>query len=146
LIIIIFYLPWIILDSWNSNTSINFCVWLVLVDYRSQFLTSHVIFNCHAYVKWMDRIIFCKFSYFCICDVVSWGTLPTPHALRLDICNNCFEVNLTKVGFSNGGNCFIIIISLRWALARAQLVTFWSFCLCMTMASPKMRTFILAWS
>jgi hypothetical protein len=31
-------------------------------------------------------------------------------------------------------------------LARARLVTFWSFRLCTAIAFPKMQTFILAWS
>jgi hypothetical protein len=86
------------------------------VKYRFEFFTSHAIFNYRAYVKWMDRIISCKSSSFSICDVFG-GTLPTLQALRFNTCNNCFEDNLTKVGFSNGGHCFIIITSLRWALA-----------------------------
>ncbi len=64
LIIIFSYFPWIILDSWKFNTFINSCVWLILVDFWSQFLTSYVIFNCRAYVERVDQIIFCKFSSF----------------------------------------------------------------------------------
>jgi hypothetical protein len=119
------------------------------MDSQSQILTSHVIFNRHAYAKWVDQIIFCKSSCFSIRDVASRGTFPTPQALRPNICNNCSETNLTKIGFGNGGHYFVIITSLshlHWALARARLVTFWSFHLYMAMAFLKMRTFILAWS
>jgi len=111
------------------------------VDSQSQFLTSHAIFNPRAYTKWVDWIISYKFSSFSICDVASQSNLPIPHALRPNICNSCFETNLTKVGFGNNGHCFAIIISLshsRWALTWKQLTTFWSFCLCTTMAFPKM--------
>jgi hypothetical protein len=44
----------------------------------------------------------------------------TPQALKSNICNSWFEVNLTKVGFGNGGHCFVTITSLshlHWALA-----------------------------
>jgi hypothetical protein len=88
LIIIIFYFPWIILDSWKSNTTFNSCVRLVLMDFRSQFLTSHAIFNLHAHVKWVNRIIFCKFSLFSICDATPRSTLPTLQTLRPNTCNN----------------------------------------------------------
>jgi len=143
------YLPWIILNSWKSNTFINSCVRLVLVDFLSQFLTSHAIFNRHAYAKWVDQIISCKSSSFSIYDVTSWGMFPTPQALRLNTCNSCFEVNLIKIGFGNGGHYFVTIMSLshsHWALAWTWLVTFWSFHFCMAMAFPKMQAFILAWS
>jgi hypothetical protein len=43
-----------------------------------------------------------------------------PRALKPNTCNNCFEVNLTKVGFGNGGHYSVIIINLshsHWALA-----------------------------
>ncbi len=97
----------------------------------------------------MDRIISCKSSSFSIRHVVSQGMFPTPQALRPNTCNNCFKANLTKVGFGNGGHCFITITSLSHlccALARAWLTTFWSFRLCIAMAFPKMWAFILAWS
>ncbi len=148
MIIIVSYLPWIILNSWKSNTSINSSVWLVELDSYSQFLASYAIFNHCAYAKWVDQIIYWKFSSFSIRDVASWGTLPTPQPLN-NTYNNCFKVNLTKIGFDNGGHCFATIINLshlRWVLAQAQLVTFWSFYFCMTMASPMMWTFILTWS
>jgi len=73
-------------------------------------LTSHAIFSRRAYVEQVDQIIFCKFSSFSIHDVASQGTFLTPHALRSNICNNCFETNLTKIGFGNGGHCFATII------------------------------------
>jgi hypothetical protein len=47
-------LPRIILDSWKSKTFVNFYVQLALMDFRSQFLTSHAIFNCRAYAKRVD--------------------------------------------------------------------------------------------
>jgi hypothetical protein len=56
---------------------------------------------------------------------------------------------LTKVGYGNGGHYFTIITYLshsHWVLAWMWLITFWSFHLCMAMAFPKMRTFILTWS
>ncbi len=55
----------------------------------------------------------------------------------------------TKVGFGNGEHCFAIITNLslsHWALAWTRLATSWSFHLCTTMASPKIRMFILTWS
>jgi ABC-type microcin C transport system permease subunit YejE len=64
-------------------------------------------------------------------------------------CNNYFEANLTKVGFSNGGHYSATTIKLshsRKALVWSRLPTFWSFHLCTSMASPKMWAFILAWS
>jgi hypothetical protein len=82
------------------------------VDFQSSFLIAHAIFNHHAYAEWVDQIISCKFSSFSIRDVAFQGTLPTSKALRPNTCNNCFEVNLTKIGFGNGGHCFITIISL----------------------------------
>ncbi len=97
----------------------------------------------------MDRIIYCKFSSFSIRDVASWSMFLTPQALKSNICNSWFEVNLTKVGFGNGGHCFVTITSLshlHWALAWTWLATFWSFRLYTAMAFPKMRAFILAWS
>ncbi len=147
--IIVSYLPWIILDSWKSKTSANYFVWLVLLDSRSQFLTSHAVFNFRAYTQWVNRIIPCKSSSFSIHDVASRGTLPTPQALRPNTFNNCSKANLTKAGFGSGGHCFVT--ATRWfhsrsALTRARLTTFWSFHLCIAMAFPKMRTFILAWS
>ncbi len=149
MLIIISYLPWIILDSWKSKTSINYFVRFVLLDSRSQFLTSHVVFNCRAYTQWVDRIIPCKSSSFFILDITSRGTLPMPQALRPNTFNNCSKANLTKTGFGNGGHYFAI--ATRWfhsrsTLARARLTTFWSFRLCTAMAFPKMRAFILAWS
>jgi len=142
------YLPWIIIDSWKSNTSINPSIQLPLLDFWSQFLTSDVIFNCCAYAKQVDQIIFCKFSFVSIRDVAYRGTLPMPQALRPNTNNIYCEANLTKVGFGNAGHCFTTITSLShswWALARTQLITFWSFHLCTTMAFPKMQVFILAW-
>ncbi len=133
MIIIVSYLPWIILDAWKSNTLVNCFVWFVLLDFKSQFLTSHAIFNCHAYTQWVDQIIFYKFLSFSIHDVESQGTLPTPQTLRPNICNNWFKTNFTKVGFGSGGHCFVTIISLShfcYALARAWLATFCSFRLC----------------
>ncbi len=70
------------------------------------------------------------------------------HALKPNTCNSCFETNLTKVGFSNYGQYFVTIINLSHlhrALAQARLITFWSFYFYTTMASPKMRAFILTW-
>jgi hypothetical protein len=67
----------------------------------------------------VDQIISYKSSFFSFFDVAFQGTLPTPQALRPNTFNNCFEVNLTKVGFGNGRHCFAIIISLshsHWAL------------------------------
>ncbi len=136
-------------DSWKSNTFVNSCVWFTLVDYWSQFLTSHAIFNCYRYVKRVDRIIFLKSSSFSIHDVTFRGTLPTPQALRPKNYDSYFEVNLTKIGFGNGGHCFVTITSLshsRWVLAKTWLVTYWSLCLYMAMTLPKMQAFILAWS
>jgi hypothetical protein len=97
----------------------------------------------------MDRITSCKSSSFSIRDVAFRSTLPTPQVLRPNTCNSYYEVNLTKVGFGNGGHYFTTITSLSHlccALARVQLTTFWSFSLCMTMVFPKMWAFILAWS
>ncbi len=113
------------------------------------FWQSHAILNCCANTKWVDWIISCKSSSFSICDVASQGTLPMPYALKPNTCNSCFQVNLTKVGFGNGGHCFAIVINLSHsccALAWAQLVTFSSFRLCTTMAFLKMWTFVLTWS
>jgi hypothetical protein len=112
-------------------------------------LVSHAIFNCCAYTKRVDQIIFYKSSSFSIQDVAFWRTLPKPHALTPNICNNYFEINLTKIGFGNGGHCFAIIISLSHlccVLARARITTFWSSRLYRTMVYPKMCTFILTWS
>ncbi len=64
----------------------------------SQFLTSHAIFNCHAYTQRVDQIISCKFSSFSIHDVASFGMLLTPQALRPNTYNNSSKANLTKVG------------------------------------------------
>ncbi len=61
------------------------------------------------------------------------------HTRRGQVCD---------VGFNNGGHCFITITSLshsHWFMARTWLTTFWLFHLCITMASPKMQTFILTW-
>ncbi len=148
MIIIIFYLPWIILDSWKSNTFVNSYVQFTLVDFLSHFFTSHVIFNFCAYAEQVDQIISCKSSHFSICDVAFQGTFPTPQTLKPNTYNNCFEANLTKVGFGNGGHYFVIITSLshsRCALAWMQLAPFWSLHLCTSMAFPKMQMFILTW-
>ncbi len=147
--IIISHLPWIILDSWKSKTSTTCCVRLVLLDSQSQFLTSHAVFNCRAYTQRVDRIILCKSSFFSILDVASRATLPMPQALRPNTFNNCSEASLTKAGFGSGGHYFVT--ATRWfhscfVLAQARLATFWSFRLWIAMASPKMRTFILALS
>jgi hypothetical protein len=75
----------------------------------------------------VDQIISSKYSSFSIHDVASRNTFPTPHTLKPNTCNNCFEADLTKVGFSNGGHYSAIITNLshlRWALTRAQLATF----------------------
>jgi hypothetical protein len=149
LIIIVSYIPWIILNSWKSNTSINSFVQLALLDFRSQFLISHAIFNRHAYTKWVDRIISWKSSSFSIRDVAFRGTFPTHQALRLNTCNSCSEANLTKASFGNGGHYYATITNLSHSccvLARVWLTTFWSFRLCTTMAFFKIRTFILTWS
>ncbi len=146
MIIIISYLPWIILDSWKSNTFVNYSIWLALLNFWSQFLTSHAIFNHRAYTQWVDRIISYKSSSFFIRDVASRGTLPTPQALKPNTYNICFEA---KTSFGSGGHCFATVTSLShsWcALARAWLTTFWSFHICMAMAFPKMRIVILTWS
>jgi len=82
------------------------------MDFRSQFLTSHAIFNPCAYVERVDQIIFCKSSSFTICEVTFQGTFPTPHALTPNTFNSCCEANLTKVGFGSGGHrCATIINS-----------------------------------
>jgi len=149
LFIIVSYLPWIIWDSWKSKTSSNCFVRFVLLDSRSQFLTSHAVFNCRAYTQRVDRIIPCKSSSFSIHDVTFRGIILTPQALRPNTFNNCYEVNLTKAGFGSGGHYFITAtrwFHLRSALARVRLATFWSFHLCIAMAFPNMRAFILAWS
>jgi len=73
---------------------------------------------------------------------------PHPQTLRPNTYNSCFETNLTKVGFRNGGNCSTTITNLshsRYVLAWTQLTTIWSFRLCTTMTFPEMRTFILTW-
>jgi len=147
--IIVSYLPWTIIDSWKSNISVNCFVQFVLQNSQSQFFTSYAFFNCCAYTQRVDRIISCKSSSFSIYDLAFWGTLPTPHALRPDICNNYFEANLTNVGFGNGGYCFAKVTSLSHfccVLAWMWLTTFWSFCLCTTITFPKIWTLILAWS
>jgi hypothetical protein len=149
LIIIISYLPWTIIDSWKYNTYVNYFIRLVLLDSRSQFFTSHAIFNHCAYTQWVDRIMSCKSSSFSLYDVAFWDTLPTPQALRPNTCNSCFEANLINVGFGNGGHYFarVTILSHSYCvLAWVRLATFWSFHLCMAMAFPKIQTFILAWS
>jgi hypothetical protein len=135
--------------SWKSNTFVNFSIRLDLLDYRSQFLTSHAIFNHHAYTKRVDRIIFYKSSSFSIYDVASWGMFPMPNALKPNTCNSCSEANLTKTSFGNDGHYFAIVINLfhsRCALEQAWLTTIWSFYLCMAMTFPKMWTFNLTWS
>jgi len=117
--------------------------------FLTQFLTPHAGFNCRAYTQWVNQIILCKFSSFSIHDVASGSTLPMPQALRPNTFNNCSEANSTKVGFGSGGQCFATAtrwFHLRSALARTWLATFWSFHLCIAMAFPKMRAFILAWS
>ncbi len=148
MIIILSYLTWTILDSWKYKTSVNCSIRLALLDSRSQFFTSHAMFNRHAYTQQVDRIISCKFSSFSIRDAF-WDTLPTPQALRANTFNSCSEVNLTNVGFGNGGHCFIRVIILYHsccALARVWLTTFWSFRLCTATTFPKIRAFILVWS
>jgi hypothetical protein len=86
---------------------------------------------------------------FSIHDAASWNMFPMPQTLKPSTFNSCCETNLTKVGFGNGGHRYATIISsshLCWALAWTQPTTFLSFCLYTAMASPKMQTFILAWS
>ncbi len=149
MIIIVSYLPWIILGSWKSITFVNFFVQLTLLDSRSQFFTSHAFFYYHAYTQHVDRIISCKSSSFSIYDVASRTTLPTPHVVKPNIFNSCFEVNLTKANFGNGGHCFETITSFThsfFALTHVWLATFWSFHLCTTWAFPNMWAFILPWS
>ncbi len=77
-IINVSYPPWIIINSWKSNTSINCSIRFALLDFWSQFLTSHAIFRRHTYTPRVDQKISCKFSSFSICDVASWVTLLTP--------------------------------------------------------------------
>ncbi len=149
MLIIISYLPSIILDSWKSKTSANCFVQLVLLDFQSQYLTSHAVFNCRVYTQRVDRIIPCKSSSFSIHDVAFWGTLPTPQALRPNTFNNCSKANSTKGGFGSGGHYFAR--ATKWfhsrsTLARARLATFWSFHFCTAITFPKMWVFILAWS
>ncbi len=75
--------------------------------------------------------------------------LPTPQTLKPNTCNSRPQSNLTKAGFENGGHCsatFTSLSHLCCVLARAWLTTFSSFCLCIAMAFPKMRAFILTWS
>ncbi len=149
MIVIVSYLPWIILNSWKSNTSINSFVRLVLLDSRSQFFTSHAFFNYRSYTQRVDQIISCKFSFFSIRDVASQATLPTPQVVKPNTCNSCSKANLTKASFGNGGHCFETIINFTHsfsALAHVRLATFWSFHLCTIWAFLKMRAFILAWS
>jgi len=120
-------ISWIVLDSWKSNIFVNYSVWFVLLDFWSQFFTSHAIFNFRAYTQWVDRIIFYKISSFSIRDVASWGALPMPHTFRPNICNSCSEANLTKINFGNGGHCFATITSFTHSysvLARARLIPF----------------------
>jgi hypothetical protein len=77
-------------------------------------------FSRRAYAEWVDQIISCKSSSFSIHDFASQGTLPTSQALKLNTSNHCFEANLTKVGFGNGGHYSTTITSLShscWALA-----------------------------
>ncbi len=108
-----------------------------------------IIFNRNTYTQWVDGIISYKFSSFSIRDVAFWSMFPTPQTLKPNTCNNCFEVNLTNIGFRNGRHCFAKITSLShscYALAWMWLTTFWSFHLCMAMAFPKIRAFILTWS
>ncbi len=64
----------------------------------------------------MDRIIFCKSSFFFIHDITFQGMFPMPQTLRPNTCNSCSEVNLTKISFGNGGHSFAIIISLSHLL------------------------------
>ncbi len=144
MIIIFSYLSWIILDSWKSNTRVNHCVQIVLVDSQS-----FAIFILRAYVEHVDKIISCKFSSFSIHDATFQNTFPPPHALRPNTYNNYFEANLTNIGFGNGGHyCETIINSSHshWALAQMWPATFWSFYFYMTMTFPKMQMFILTWS
>jgi hypothetical protein len=119
------------------------------LDFWSQFLTSHAAFNRRAYTKGVNEIIFCQSSFFSICDVAFQRMFLTPQTLKPNTCNSFFEADLTKASFGNGGHCSTIITSLshsHYALTRAWLTTFWSFCFCTTMVFPKMWTFILAWS
>jgi hypothetical protein len=56
---------------------------------------------------------------------------------------------LTNVGFGNGGHCFARVTSLSHSycvLAQVWLTGFWSFLLCIAMAFPNIRTFILPYS
>jgi hypothetical protein len=99
LLISVSYLPWIILDSWKSKTSTNCFIRFVLLDSRSQFLTSHVVFNYHAYTQRVDRIIPYKYSSFSILNIASRGTLPTPQALMPNTFNNCSKASLTKASW-----------------------------------------------
>jgi len=142
LIIIVSYF----LDSWKSICQL-FCP-TCFSGLLIQFLTSHAIFIHRAYAKWVDRIISCKFSSFSIHDVTFRNMLPKFQALWTNTCNNCYEANLTKVGFGNYGHCSVIINSVshsHWALTRTWLITFWSFCLYTAMVFLKMWTFILTW-
>jgi hypothetical protein len=69
--------------------------------------------------------------------------------LRPNTFNSYSEVNLTNVGFGNGGHVFARVTRVSHsycALAQAQLATFWSFRLCTATTFPKIRAFILAWS
>ncbi len=100
-------------------------------------------------LQWVDRIISCKSSSFSIRDVASRSTLPRPQTLKPNTYNSYSKANLTNTNFGNGGHCFVRVTSLSHfccVLARARLTTFWSFRLYTTMAFPKIRTFILAWS
>jgi hypothetical protein len=33
-----------------------------------------------------------------------------PQTLKPNTCNSCYEINLTKVGFGNGGHCCATIV------------------------------------
>jgi hypothetical protein len=47
MIIIFSYLVWIILDSWKSNTSFNYCVQFVLMDFDPNFdIPCHLQSSC----------------------------------------------------------------------------------------------------
>ncbi len=97
----------------------------------------------------MDQIIFCKFSSFSIRDIAFQSTFPMPQALKPNTFDNSSKINLTKAGFRNGGHYSTIVTSLshsHYALAWAQLATFWLFCFCTAMAFLKLRAFILTWS
>ncbi len=102
----------------KSNTFVNFSIWLTLLDFQSQFLTSHAIFNYHAYANgWIESclanfhlspfvMLHLKTLFPCLGH---WDPTPTTVALKLIwsklvlgmvdiICNN-YQLISFALGF-----------------------------------------------